>query len=54
MAKITNQEHQYNVDLDATEVIAIYINGTKAKEYTVGTGNQGKVTFMYQEQVIPT
>jgi hypothetical protein len=52
MAKITNQEHQYNVDLDAEEVIAIYINGNKAKEYIVSVGNEGKVTFMYQEQVI--
>ena len=49
MAKITNEEHQYNVDLVATDVIAIYVNGQKAKEYTVNAGNIGKVTFMYQE-----
>lgn len=47
--KITNQEHQYNVDLDENETIAIYVNGNKAKEYTVANGNSGKVTFMYQE-----
>lgn len=47
--KIKNQEHQYNVDLEGDEIIAIYINGTKAKEYTVSAGNTGKVTFMYQE-----
>ena len=49
MAKITNQEHQYNVDLVATEVVAVYINGVKAKEYTVGANNTARVTFMYQE-----
>jgi hypothetical protein len=47
--KITNQEHQYNVDLAAGEKVAIYINDVKAKEYEVGTNNTGKVTFMYQE-----
>lgn len=48
--KITNQEHQYNVDLVAGEKIAIYVNDVKAKEYEVGQNNTGKVTFNYQEQ----
>lgn len=50
-AKIKNQEHQYNVELEAGEKIAIYINDNKAKEYIVGANNKGQVTFMYQEQV---
>ena len=54
MAKITNQEHQFNGDLEATETVALYVNGQKFKEYTVTAGNIGKVTFMYQEQEITT
>jgi hypothetical protein len=49
MAKITHQEHQYNGDLEATETVALYVNGQKFKEYTVTAGNTAKVTFMYQE-----
>lgn len=49
MAKITNQEHQYNGELVDGETVALYVNGQKFKEYTVGEGNTAKVTFMYQE-----
>lgn len=52
MAKITNQEHQYNGELEVAETVALYVNGEKFKEYTVTAGNTGKVTFMYQEQEI--
>ena len=49
MAKITHQEHQLNGDLEATEVVALYVNGEKVIEYTVSAGTTAKVTFMYQE-----
>jgi hypothetical protein len=49
MATIKNQEHQYNGDLEAGETVALYVNGQKFKEYTVGTGNTAKVVFNYQE-----
>lgn len=52
MAKITNQEHQYNGEFTEGEKVALYVNGELFKEYTVGTGNKGLVTFMYQEQEI--
>lgn len=52
MAKITNQEHQYNGDFVAGEKVALYVNGVLFKEYTVTTGNTGKATFMYQEIAI--
>ena len=52
MAKMTSQEHQLNGDLEATETVALYVNGALFKEYTVTAGNTGKVTFMYQEQEI--
>lgn len=52
MTIITNQEHQYNADMDATEKIEIYINGVKAIEYIVGVGNEAKITFLYQEILI--
>ena len=49
MAKITNQEHQFNGDLEATETVSLYVNGQEFKKYTVTAGNTAKVTFMYQE-----
>ena len=52
MAKITNQEHQFNGDLVATETVALYVNGALFKEYTVSAGTSAKVVFMYQETAI--
>ena len=52
MAKITNQEHQWNGEFTEGEAVALYVNGELFIEYTVGAGNKGQVTFMYQEQEI--
>ena len=53
MAKITHLENQVNADFTAGEKVAIYVNGTLYKEYTVATGNTAKATFMYQESANP-
>ena len=52
MAKITHQEHQINGDLDATETVALVVNGNTIREYTVSANMGGKVTFQYQETEI--
>jgi len=50
--EIKNEEHQYNVDLTADTIIAIYIDGNKKIEYTVNPNYKASVTFMYQETPI--
>lgn len=50
--KITNEEHQLNGQFEAGDTVALYVNGQLFKEYTVGAGNEGSVTFMYQETEI--
>jgi hypothetical protein len=52
MAKITSQEFQHNGDLDATETVALYVNGQLFKEYVVSTSNIGKVKFSFQEMLV--
>ena len=48
---ITNEEHQYNADIEAGDKIEIYINDQPTPvSYTVNSGYKGAVTFMYQEQ----
>ena len=50
-ATINNEEHQYNVDIEAGDRIQIYINGSPTVvDYTVNTGYKATITFMYQEQ----
>ena len=52
MTKVTNEEHQFNGDISAGDTVAMTINGNVFKEYTVKTGYEGKVTFMYEEDEI--
>ena len=47
---IQNEEHQYNVNIEAGDTITIYINGNPTPvSYTVNAGYKASITFMYQE-----
>ena len=52
MAKIINQEHKFRGELVTGDKVALYVNETKFKEYTVTANNKGLVTFHYQETEI--
>lgn len=50
-ATINSEEHQYNVDIEAGDVVTIYLNGAATPiSYTVNEGYKASITFMYQEQ----
>lgn len=52
MTKVTFEEHQFNGKIDAGDTVALTINGEVFKAYTVKTGYEGNVTFMYTEKEI--
>ena len=52
MTKVTYEEHQFNGTITAGDSVALYVNGVEFKGYTVKTGYEGKITFMYQEKEI--
>jgi len=47
--KITNEEKQYNVELENGETLEIRINGNVVVSEAVGSLKKALVTFMYQE-----
>ena len=54
MTKVTYEEHQYNGTITEGDTVALTINGQEFKDFTVKTGYEGKVTFMYEEKELPT
>ena len=54
MTKVTAEEHQFNGTVTAGDSVALYVNGTEFKGYTVKEGYEGKITFNYQEKEVPT
>ncbi len=52
-ATINNEEHQYNVDIEAGDKITLYLNDNPTPiSYTVNTGYKASITFMYQEKPV--
>lgn len=52
MARITAQEHSTRGALEETEVVALYVNGVKIREYIVPASFNANVVFSYHEREV--
>lgn len=49
MVKMTSQEHDYNAEFATGEKVALYVNGTLFKEFTIPVDNYARVKFNYEQ-----